>query len=181
MQNIEEKLNSIYQHTNDMIKFAEAKNAGLIAFNGAVIIGLATLIKDLYCNLDYRYLVYYLVFVLTMNLVSIFISLASLTALLIHKELEITFKPNDNLLFFGTISSLTAEVYLANFKSKYGLYSENEQFELDFSRQIVITSQIAMRKFRLFNLALTWTFAGILTPLSVIIFKLFFNPNLDRK
>jgi hypothetical protein len=182
MKETEEKLYQIYQHSTDMIKFAEAKNAGLIAFNGAVIIGIATLVKDLTTNKDFTqyYIVWYLVFVIFMNLISIFISLSSLTALLIHKETETKFKPNDNLQFFGTISSKTPEVFLDSFMKKYNLQSENKEYEIDMARQTVIVSQIAMRKFRAFNTALNWTFAGIATPLSVIIFKFFFNPNTNR-
>jgi hypothetical protein len=165
-----------------MIKFAEAKNAGLIAFNGAVIIGVGTLVKDLATNKDFtqQYVVYYLVFIIFMNLISIFISMASLTALLIHKETETQFKPNDNLQFFGTISSKTPEVFLEDFYKKYNLQPINKEYELDMARQTVIVSQIAMRKFRAFNTALNWTFAGIATPVSIIIFKFFFNPNTNK-
>lgn len=182
MKETEEKLYRLYEHANDMIKFAEAKNAGLIAFNGAVIIGVGTLVKDLTTNKDFiqYYIVYYLVFVILMNIFSIFISMSALTALLIHKETETKFKPNDNLQFFGTISSKTPQVFLEAFIQKYHLESANKEYELDMARQTVIVSQIAMRKFRAFNTALTWTFAGIATPLSVIIFKIFFNPNSNR-
>lgn len=62
MKETEEKLYQLYQHSNDMVKFAEAKNAGLIVFNGAVIIGISTLVKDLITNKDFTLylIVYYL-------------------------------------------------------------------------------------------------------------------------
>jgi len=182
MTDTEEKLHQLYEHANDMIKFAEAKNAGLIAFNGAVIIGVGALVKDLTTNKDFiqYYIVYYLVFVISMNIISIFISMSALTALLIHKESETKFKPNDNLQFFGTISSKKPEIFLDAFLQKYHLESKNREYELDMARQTVIVSQIAMRKFRSFNVALIWTFAGIATPISIGIFKLFFNPNTNK-
>ncbi|MBL7805807.1 MAG: hypothetical protein JNL02_18835 [Saprospiraceae bacterium] len=174
MTEIEEKLNLIYQHATDMIKFAEAKNAGLIAFNGAVIVGMVALLKDVY---NIKWLAGYLIFVIIMNLVSLFLAMTALTALILFRERKPVHLPGDNLQFFGTIADYDPELFYRRFCEKYKLAPEKESFELDLARQTVIVSQIALRKFRLFNLALLWTFAGVATPVSVLVFKLFYNPS----
>ncbi len=184
MAQLEEKLNLIYQHVNDMIKFAEAKNAGLIAFNGAVIIGSISLIKDIADKISenlYLYSFLYLIFVLLMNIISLFIALTSLTAYLRHKELSVEFCESDNLHFFGTIANYTPQLYLEEFKKKYKLKSENQAYEFDMARQIIIVSQIAKQKFKLFNKALIWTFAGLVTPIGLLIYWYVFNPNITNK
>jgi hypothetical protein len=169
-----DKLKEIFQHSFDMMKLAETKNAGLIAFNGAVIVGMIKLLKDFN---DSCILTYYLVFVILTCCISVFLCLASLVAQLKHKESEVKLTKNDNLLFFGTIAHLTPDELLDKLKSKYNLKSENENYEKDLAKQAVIMSQIAVRKYEFFNSAIAWTFAGIATPLSVLFFKIFYDPN----
>ena len=46
-ENIEKKLNQIFVNVNEWLKFAEAKNGVLFAFNGAAVIGVLSLYKDM--------------------------------------------------------------------------------------------------------------------------------------
>lgn len=73
MTDIEEKLFKQYDDSNNLLKFAEAKNVGLIAFNVGVIIGMTKLLIDFkdtgWC------LVVVLSYILVFNLLSIIISL----------------------------------------------------------------------------------------------------------
>lgn len=169
-----EILKEINQHCLEMQKMAETKNAGLIAFNGAIALTVIKLLTDdtLIC-----YVNYYLYFVIICSLISIFLNLSAFSAQLIHKELNIKTHKSDNLLYFGTASLYTPEEYLKTIKIKYKIDEEITDYHKDQARQIVINSQIALRKFKLFNSAFKWTIAGILTPFSVIISYLFFNNN----
>lgn len=169
-----EKLKDIYQHSYEMMKLAETKNAGLIAFNGAIILGMVKLLKDFNDN---SFLFYYFIFVIIVCSISVFLCLASLVAQLWHKESEIALTKSDNLLFFGTIAHLSPEELIEKLKSKYDLKSSNANYEKDLAKQAVIMAQIAVRKYKFFNSAIAWTFAGIATPLSVLFFKIFYDPN----
>ena len=61
---------------------------------------------------------------------------------------------------------------LEKISSIYGFTTENENYERDLAKQAIITSQIASRKFKLYNRAIGFTFAGIATPMSIIVYKL---------
>lgn len=169
-----EILKEVYQHCQDMQKIAETKNAGLIAFNGAVCLASLKLAIDGGFN---NLISYYLMFVVVCSLISIFLNLSAISSQLKHKELELTNYKSNNLLFFGTVANYSAVDYLKKIKQDYNLSEEITQYHLDLANQIVINSQITVRKFKLFNSAFKWTIAGIATPLSVLIYLIFFNSN----
>ncbi len=178
---LQNKLNELFIHTNDMIKFSEAKNAGLIAFNGAVIIGLISIIKDLSFECDLTIVLkIYLIIVAIFNLISIIISMSSLAAYLNHKKLVTKTTKNDNLLYFGDISLYEPEDYFNEFQKKYNLKSSNKELEIDTIKQIIITSQIAFRKYKYFNKALKITLASLATPIFLIFYKYYINPNKNK-
>jgi hypothetical protein len=64
---------------------------------------------------------------------------------------------------------------LEKISSHYNCISDNENYERDLARQAIITSQIASRKFKLYNRAIGFTFAGIATPVSFLVYKLIFD------
>lgn len=171
---MKEILKEVYQHCQDMQKIAETKNAGLIAFNGAITLSIIKLLTD---GIDYNYIKYYLIFVLACSLISIFLNLTAISAQLKHKELEISNHKSQNLLFFGTAANYSPEDYLKQLKIEYNLTEETSKYNIDQARQVVINAQIALRKFKLFNSAFKWTIAGITTPLSVIIYLIIFDNN----
>lgn len=158
----------------DMQKLAETKNAGLLAFNGAVIF---TVIKLLMDNNLLDYLHYYLYFTLLCALISIALNFFSLSAQLKHKQLELSNHKSENLLFFGAIANHEPSMYLNLLSSNYKIELTDDQYTKDMASQIVINSQIALRKFKLFNFAFKWTIAGIATPLSLLFYYLFWDNN----
>lgn len=160
-----------YNHAFDMVKFGETKNTTLIAFNGAIIIGMTKLASDA-VN---AYLYWYLIFVIAMCALSIFICFSALIAKIKHTTNNIVSHKNDNLLFYATIAQLTHDELIRIIKTKYECKGSNENHEIDLARQAIITSQIACRKFNLFNVAIGFTFTGVLTPLSLIIYKIYLD------
>jgi hypothetical protein len=162
-----ELLKDIYQDCIDKQKIAEAKNAGLVAFNGAVMLTIINLLSNNHINCFFKY---YLPFSLFCILVSIILNLAALCSILKHKELKKSKKQNDNLLYFGTIAHYSSVEYLNMIKINYGLDEKQTKYHYDLAKQIIINSQITLRKFNLFNSALKWTMSGIATPLSIIFF-----------
>jgi hypothetical protein len=167
-------LKEVYQHCLDMQKIAETKNAGLIAFNGAIILTVMKLLIDGNLNCYFHY---YLFYALTCSLVSTFLNLSAISAQLKHKELDISNYKSQNLLFFGTIANYSPEDYLKQIKVEYKIDEIISKYHLDMARQVIINAQISLRKFKLFNSAFKWTIAGIATPLSVIVYLIFFDNN----
>jgi hypothetical protein len=156
-----------YTHVFDMVKFAETKNAILIAFNGALIFGIAKLAN----NIGSVYLYYFLLFTIAMCSISIFISFSALVAKIRHSTNNVSLRGGDNLLFFATLAHMTHDDLIEKLKIQYQCESSNNNHEKDLARQVIITSQIAARKFKLFNVAIAFTICGLLTPLSLIIYK----------
>jgi hypothetical protein len=171
---MKEILKEIYQHCQDMQKIAETKNAGLIAFNGAITLATIKLLID---GIQNCYFQYYLFFVLFCSLISIFLNLSAISAQLKHKEQEIVNHKSQNLLFFGTAANYTPDQYIKQLRVEYNLTEEITKYNIDLASQVVINAQIALRKFKLFNLAFKWTIAGIATPLSVVVYLIFFDNN----
>jgi hypothetical protein len=168
---MKEILNDVYQHCLGMQKLAERKNVGIIAFNVIVSLTAIHLLKES----QNIYLHSYIAFVLICSVIAIFLGLSAISAQLRRKEKGIPDHKNQNLLFFGTAAKYSPDEYLSQLQSEYGINEPATKFHLDRARQVVVVSQIALRKFRLFNAAFKWTIAGIATPFSVIVYSLFFD------
>jgi hypothetical protein len=160
-------LDKLYNHAFDMVKFGEAKNTTLIAFNVAIIGGM-TLIA---ITTSASYIYYYASFVIIMSSIALFIGFSALVAKVKNKTHEINLTKNDNPLYFATVAHLTDQELIERIISLYNCISENENYERDLAKQAIITSQIASRKFKLYNLAIGFTFGGIATPVSILIYK----------
>jgi hypothetical protein len=163
-----------YIHAFDMVKFGETKNMSLIAFNGAMIVGMTKLLSDTKND----YLMWYLIYVIAMCGISIFICLSAIMAKIKHSSNETELNKSNNLLFYATVAQMTPVELIIKLKKNYECESSNPNHEADLAKQAIITSQIACRKFKLFNIAIGFTFAGTLTPLSIIIYR--FTLNHDK-
>lgn len=161
-------LEKLYQHAFDMVQFGESKNISLIAFNTVTIIGMAFALHFS----SNMYICYYALFAIISTGISILIGFSALIAKVKNKTYEINLTKNDNLLYFATVAHMTDSDLLEKLSSHYNCISENENYERDLAKQAIITSQIASRKFLLFNWAIGFTIAGIATPLSILVYKL---------
>lgn len=160
-----------YADAFDMLKFGETKNLALIAFNGAIIVGFSKLVSD---NIPF-WLDCFLVYAIAMCTVSIFISFSALIAKLKHSQNSISLKKSNNLLYFATLAHMDDNELIEKLVHKYDCKRSNENHERDLANQVIITSQIAVRKFKLYNSAIAIMFIGLLTPLSFLIYKLFLD------
>lgn len=163
-----EYLEKQYTHAFEMLKFGESKNIALIAFNGVIIIGLSKLINDNFCDIIH----YYLIYSIAMCAISIFISFSALIAKIKHKRNDISIYKSNNLLFYATLAHMSDEELIEKLVKSYQCERSNENHEKDLANQVIISSQIAARKFKLYNRAIAFMFCGILTPLSYLIYKL---------
>lgn len=172
---MEEKLDKIHSQVNELLRFAEAKNAGLLAFNGIIIVeGL----KNLYEHQESLkcWVIILLFYIVILNTASFLLCLASLFP---NRRTIIEQSTNKNLsnpLFFGTIATLNDTEYLEQLKTKYSLAPQNEAYCLDIIKQLIVQSQILVRKLNSFKIASLFTFCAFATPLGYLIYLRFLKP-----
>lgn len=136
----------------DMLRFAEAKNAALLAFASAWIAGIINLLssgKPL--PLSYQNLCHIALLLFVMAATN---ALASLLPML--KTSTFTSDPEGqslNLLFFGDIAKLTIEGFQNDVRDSYRQTTEGptDHYLRALESQISINSKITRRKQRMFN------------------------------
>jgi hypothetical protein len=168
-------LKDIFENVNNWLKFAEAKNATLVARNGLLIFGIIKTINDLNIN---TYLLYYIYFCLALFSISLVISLISfipkvkIPTFLLNSDIE----TNDNLLFYGHILKYNERTLLEKLDSMLNNEDDktSKEFRTMYTEQIIINSKIARNKFELFDIAIKFTLSGILSPILYFLFVHFF-------
>lgn len=172
---MESKLEYIFANVNDWLKYAEAKNVGLVALNGAILVGLLQSVSTIR-ELELALQLYFLLIAFC-SLVSCSIGLMSLFArlqapwwlswVMKHKK-----EPSDNPVFFMDSSKYSGNQLFETVKTKYPSQVVNEaSYCLNLCEQISANSKIATIKFHQFNLALTFLMGGILTPIGFLVYN----------
>ena len=171
---MEEKLENIHQQINALLRFTKKKNAGLLAFNGIVILEGIKNIFQHQSSIDcWRLLIFG--YILVLNVISFLICMSSIFPSRQSKIKKSKAKDLTNLLFYETISSLTVTEYFEQFQNKYKIKPKSKEFCFDLIRQLIIQSQILVSKFNKFKLASLFTFCAFTTPFGYIIYKRLFN------
>lgn len=163
--NPEVRLEFIFNNINNWLKFAEAKNGSILAFNGAAIFALLSFTKKIpnfiTPLLIYILLVTFIVCVL-LNLITF---IPVLNAFFSKKNKKAMNSDIDkvNLLFYGDIAKLTNKDYLNRFYLTYysNIQNPNSNFEIDLSNQIVNNSIITFTKLKFFKISVIVEFIGI--------------------
>jgi hypothetical protein len=181
---MEDTLKDILLNVNEWLKFAEAKNAALIALNLGSIFGATTTITQSQHEIP-QLILYYLYSFILLNGLGLFISLFSfwpqfheetlgkkIEDIVFPKKLRV--KPS--LLYYGLIRDYDPDMYLA----KLCEFCKKEvdkcsSLELDYANQIVISSKITFRKYIYFKAALICTISAMLTPVILILSALLFK------
>ena len=168
----EEQLYKVFYNVNDWLKFAEAKNAMLIAFNGASIFGV-TQLYDLKYVKDSEGIKGYLFFVivcLVFSTVNCLISFAPRVKIIkggLYSSGKIA-----NVLFFEYLKGksnleIVQEITGDNEKEKY------TTLEKDIAEQIKQNSIISSRKYSHFTISVWITISAYVTILLAGIFALY--------
>jgi hypothetical protein len=152
-EGFEKALSANLARVLDLLKFAEAKNAALLAFASAWILGLVNLLssgKALPCGYTTAGLL-----ALPLFVAAALISIASLLPKL--DTGTFTGEPKGhtpNLLFFGDIADQTVEGFKIDVRARHRP-TDGHAVAIghldDLEVQIAINSKIARRKYRLFN------------------------------
>lgn len=172
----EDRLYKIFANVNDWLKFAEAKNLGLLTLTAAVAFGFTQInladgngIKIVGCYIF-----------LPLSLFSFLSALLSLFPILskiekgtyvkswINKvsgkiDKEVKF---DNIHYYGYLKELNANEFESEFLKKLNCTDQFNQFEKDLAVQILYNSRITWLKYQLFKIG-AFIFLNALT-LSVV-------------
>ncbi|MGY6567922.1 MAG: Pycsar system effector family protein [Salinarimonas sp.] len=146
----------------DMLRFAEAKNAALLAFTSAWIAGIVSLLSSgnpIPPGYDYVPLTALPLFILAAT-----VAMASLLPNL--RTSTFTGKPKgqlQNLLFFGDIAEMTIDGFRNEIRAAYRQTDDapTNAYFTDLEAQISINSKVAKRKHRMFNIGAMAALAAI--------------------
>ena len=162
-----EHLEKAFSNVNEWLKFAEQKNAALIAFNSAVVFGLLSL--SLPPNVVLRGYVYLAVALLAIAVILALASFIPRTRIpwVMPRSRN---DEDDNLLFFGHAANYTPERYLAALAKALGETPEPcGRIEKMYAEQIVMNSKIALYKYSCFTAGIWLTLSAFLTPIPAAI------------
>lgn len=178
---MEERLKYIFTNVNDWLKFAEAKNAALVAADGAAgFAALAVLVSSedklkIWVSI---YLYLFVFFVLCSAVVALF-SIVPQTRILLAKPKEEQ-SETDNLLFYGDIAKYKPSEYLAALSRRYSISQTPSNLETDYAQQIIINSQIALNKYFIFRIAVWFAIAAVVNFIPALILFAVFNAKQQR-
>lgn len=158
-------------HCIEMQKMAETKNAGLLAFNGAMILTATRVLFDPGMLLPVRV---YCAYAALCSVVSVFLNLSAISAQLHYRRVPPSPHSAGNLQFFGEVANQDPQEYLVALNREYfGNEEPLTTYHRHLASQIVVNAQIAMRKFQLFNTAFKWTICGVASPAGLLILRRF--------
>jgi hypothetical protein len=176
-----DKLLKLFQNVNDWLKYAEAKNAVLLAFSGAVITAVVT-----YLSTASKPLASLKIGLLINVSLLALCSLITAVSFLPKTDLEHfnwlnskpskvnnrNLKPTDNLYHFGDLQKYKSSELVDAINNSYFNGSINQPYKkehLDITNQIITNSQIAIIKFSLFTKAIWILILSILViPMSLV-------------
>ena len=156
---MEERLRYIFANTNEWLKFAETKNAGLLVFAAAAIVGAqrSTSTETLTGMTQWA-----------LTLGTILLAAAAVLCLLSFiPQVRIPWLDSarapteeDNLLFYGHIADYRPTEYLAKLRTASNAQTAPTPIEDHYAQQIVTNARIAVRKYKCFNVAAYLAIAG---------------------
>lgn len=158
----EEQLQKLFSNVNDWLKFAEAKNFGLLTLNAAIIFGITQIeFKE---NYSIQFIAYYIF--IPFSLLSFLSSLISLFPILSKIEKAATVKNSmskfsnwidkenkfENIHFYGYLKDLDENEFETKFLNKLGSTISFTQYEKELVIQILYNSRITWLKYQLFKI-----------------------------
>lgn len=158
------ELLEIHSNVKDWLRFAEAKNAMLIAFNGASIYGVAKLpfwVQDNKTTFLEGYL-YFMIIVLVLSTIACLVSFVPRVKFFLLK-INNSDRGN-NILFFEHLAKSTPEKILKELQKKAKIDKFTE-LDTDLAVQIQQLSTVTRRKYSLFTVAVWASVAAYISPL----------------
>jgi len=176
--NIEEKLIRISNNVQESMRFAEAKNAALITFNGAALYVLVEgnsylppFIKEYWI-----FNAVVLIIGITLSIIAFLPSMGSTTKPPSQIKLS-TWQSHKKMgiFYFGDIRKYGDEEFLARVYEYYDVKLKDpvQRAELDLARQAITLSRITRHKYVFFSIAGHLTLLALVLPIPVLLFYWF--------
>ncbi len=167
---LEERLYKIFSNVNDWLKFSEAKNAMLLAFNAASIYGITKSFEVTFIKSNNTLVIYLSICILFLIFSSICALVSFAPRVKIIKGGWFAESDTPNVLYFECLKTKSAIEILEEVS---GIKGEEKftKIEKDIAEQIRQNSIIASRKFSYFTIALWLCIAAYITfPLAGFFF-----------
>ncbi len=180
----EDQLYKIFGNVNDWLKFAEAKNFGLLSLNAAIVFGFTqTNFSDgsVICKAGFYVFSPFAIFSFFAALISLFPILSQIEKGSYAKSWINTFcnfidkeRGFENILFYGYLKGIDEAKFEVKYLEKIGSTQMFTQFEKELSTQILYNSRITWLKYQLFKIgAFLFLFGVIVFLLALPLFKFF--------
>jgi hypothetical protein len=170
-------LEDIFVKVNEWLRFAEAKNAVLVALIGSVFFAFLDnpIINGFKDNLVGKLYYYNVLLFLLLGFATSLMSFLPQTRLFHSWAVENTPK-EPNVFFFGHLSSMTSRALIQMIYSESSkLDNELQYIRLCVAEQIITNSRIANRKYSYFRLSLWFVMTAMFTPIVSLLLFLFVN------
>ncbi len=156
---MEEKLKYILSEINEWLKFAEAKHAALIAFNGAVVLGLLGIFENIAGLPNIKIIFLIIALLIGLSLLFSFVSLIPKSNTF-SKFRKNGVKTSINILLASDLSKISVQEF-TDYLNQIDKEWKPGYFEKQLLDRILIHSDISARKYRLFNWAIAASLAGL--------------------
>ncbi len=178
----EEQLQKIFTNVNDWLKFAEAKNFGLLSFNAAIVFGFTqTTFQDgsLIQKAGFYVFAPFALFSFLAALIPLFPIISKIEKGTYAKGWINNFcnwidkeEKFENIHFYGFLKDIEEPEFETKFLSKINATDTFTQFEKELASQILYNSRITWLKYQLFKIGAFLFLAGaILFIIALPIFK----------
>ena len=159
MDDLDNKLLVVFNNVNEWLRFAEAKNAMLIAFNGVVFFGVTQML-ELPLIREYVIFKWYFYILLLSLAFSVLIALLSFIPRLKQVSPTFNFKKESNFLYFECLRHQTPDKIIELYRTGS---SEATDFQIHLAQQIISNSGVTKRKYDYFTFGTWLTISGIAT------------------
>jgi hypothetical protein len=182
--NHEEQLYKIFNNVNDWLKFAEAKNFGLLTLNAAIVFGLTQIT---FSNDSVIKIVAFCVFVpfSILSFIPCLISLFPIVTKIASKNKKgeirnsmkiVNYLSNkidkdksfENIHFYGYLKDLKEDKFEEEFLKKTGTKEKFTTYETELVTQILYNSRITSLKYKFFKIGAFIFSIGIVTSVVIL-------------
>ena len=174
----EEQLNSIFANVNEWLKFAEAKNFGLLTLNAAIVFGLTQIEfceNSLYQKIIFIVFGIFAFFSFLFSLISVFPNVSKIgknefSKAFINKFSNWIDKEEvfENIHFYGFLRTIDKSELEIKFLSKVNSNVSFTVFEKEIVEQILFNSRISWLKYQLFKIAAFIFLMGIIATIVIL-------------
>ena len=172
---MESRLLVVFNNVNEWLRFAEAKNAMIIALNGVIVFGVARLFK-IDEIMENKILCWYFIIHFLCLGASTLVALLSFIPQLKQITPKFNFKnQNDDFLYFACLKDKTVAEVTEVYRDKDEVVSVYHEH---LANQIITNAGITKRKYDYFTFACWLTIAAIFTPLGAGFYALFNYRNI---